>query len=685
MSLIYTIINHYTNILTAYIVGDEVTLFDSLIEIVGRFFSLLWVERSCTKSIMGNCLFGGWDTAQCLKEMYTSCVVTTYEFSIQRLCLLIFLVLLVILKCTLIYYYCVRDNSSVVGNDLVSKIIHFVTKHTQQYDTATCTLRSLFMSCPGVENHNARNHTHPVSAKVRNNGASFMDLYSVTTGKGAYFIQKSAADVRHNRRGCRTYHWGKDFSVDYESFNPLPDDMLCIVDVDMYLQMNKLLSQEFRPVLLTTFQPSALAKSAGEYTFTFNSHNEVNYVVSGGAAYSHKVWNYGSDVVVAKNTTWYGKHIYHVYNVDRRQMDGHHQLILLTPIKRIVSYFFDVSRWISGSHLDYLKVVETHQGSTFTRLNVITPDGCQRSTGKPDEFVVATISAKDDDTLACMARSGKTDIVIATIKTVIPDVDQTSASILAEYHKMKTGRVPDYVFPVSESVFRFQHSPREYDSDAKSCLIPFMSPVILGCYAPDRCLQNDKAAIQGRVTSVTPSSDIKVTSRMLIYMQEFVDFLIPDQNKGHPVDYDEVRDKQFRPAQRAILDRASDVAQSVVDQPIQSFQKSEAYEKITDPRIISTVPGVNKLNYSRFIYSFTLVLRATPWYAFALTPSAIASRVTKLCTNTAVRLFLTDLSRFDGRVSVVLRTLEQMAMIRYFSVQYHKELNELMADRKSVV
>lgn len=575
--------------------------------------------------------------------------------------------------------------TSPIGNDLASKYLSYLMARTKQPKTMdTCTTRSQFMKTPNIANKAAPNHTHPGSAAVRNAGASFMDLFSAITGLHAYFIQSSPADARNGRDGCRTFHWGKDLSVKHQSYAPKPADIRCIVDVDMYLDMPNLLATSPGVFLLTTFQPSRVCHSTGEYSFTFDSDDRVLYNVSGGACYTHHVWDYGSDVVTATTRRWWFMFDTTVYNVDRRKTDEHHQLILLTPIRRILSPFLNISRWLGHKAIERLSVNEEIAGKNFLRLNVATANGLHRSTGIAGNYHAAYTTAAEDDTLAGMARIGKTDLSAAGIKTAVDGVDQASAIVLTEYHRLKTGREPQTVYPVEASVFRYQFSPKDYDPEAKASLIPFMSPIILGCYSPDKTRSNDAAAVSGRITSVAPP-EIEITPHLLTYMQEFAAFLIPNEQKHklHPVDIDTVKEKQNRPAQQAILLNAENIARPVVDEGIQTFQKSEAYSSANDPRIISTLPGVNKLNYSRYIYAFTTLLRATKWYAFAKTPIEIATRVAEICVAAMKWIINTDLSRFDGRVSTVLRTLETILLMRAFHTDHHKELNELIASQKN--
>jgi len=578
-----------------------------------------------------------------------------------------------------LWYYDV----GVIGHEFISKYVALLVSLVRQPKMQCNTIRSLFMSCPAVVNYPAGNHTHPNSAKTRNDGASFMDAFTRRIGRRGYFVQQSAADIRKGRVGCRSYHWAKDLNAPQSSFCPQPDDVLCIVDVDMYLDMNYLLTNSFHTVLLNTFQPSVVAKSDGEYSFTFDEENCVTYTVSGGAVYKHPVWNYGIDVLMATSWNWWScMFTHHIYNVDRRRLDDHHQLVLLTPMKRMKSPLISLGRWLGTPVLDRLKVCVKLEGECFLRLNISTKDGMKRSTGRPGTYLQALVSASDDDALAALARVGKThELTPATVKTVLKDVDQMTATILTEYHRVKLGATIDYVYPVADSVFKYQHDPPSYQME-KSSLTPFMSPLMLGCYAPDKCKSNDEAAIRGRLLNVKPDPDLVITPKLLQHMDSFLAKLIPDEGIGHPVDFEEVRDKQGKPTQRLILDRAGLVAALTCDSHIQSFQKAEAYEKPTDPRFISTIPGVNKYNYSRYTYAFTHILRATRWYAFGKKPKEIAQRVVEICDNARI-VMLTDLSRFDGRVSKILRMLEHMAMLRYFSPRYRAELNELLASQKN--
>jgi hypothetical protein len=574
---------------------------------------------------------------------------------------------------------------SPLGNGFLSWYIRLLHTFSDKPMIKSQTMRSTFANAPEITSRVQTNHSHPDAALGRNNSAAFIDNYGSLTGLIPYYLQTSAADERLNREGARTYHWGKDLATEAKEFDPKEGRLLSIVDVDMYLDMPYFLSNYRQPYLISTFQPTALAKSEGEYQFTFCADNQVKYSVSGGAEYKHLVWNYAGDTLVAKSTTWWGLHRYTTYSLDRRQYDDHHQLILLSPVDYVSSWLIPLDTAIGTNNLSRLSVaVKATDGTTdrvYTRMQISRKTGKFTCTGCADTYLSAVIPSVHDDGLASTAHVSAVKLTVAQVKTIMKDLPQEQAVLLTEYHRAKTQTKVATVYPVNESIYRYQFTPKNFDPDAKPAVTPYMSPLILGCYAPDKCVSNDQQAIEGRVTSV--KSVATITSELLKYMNEFAAILIPTPKIGVPEDYDCVFEKQHRPAQLAILNQASVISQLTVKAPVSSFMKPETYAKPTDPRNISTIAPVNKMNYSRFMYAFTKVLRATKWYAFGKTPKEIAERVADICWNAQKDVKSTDLSRFDGRVAPVLRNLEQILMVRYFMEEFTSDLVELAATQQN--
>jgi len=153
---------------------------------------------------------------------------------------------------------------------------------------------------------------------------------------------------------------------------------------------------------------------------------------------------------------------------------------------------------------------------------------------------------------------------------------------------------------------------------------------------------------------------------------EFVRALLALQGRANlrPVDPQEVVDKQVRATQVALLDKAIAQPPEPGDRtPIRSAQKSEAYQKPAAPRNISPSDERVKVWYSVYIYAIAAFLKSATWYAFGHTPSEIAQIVADIC-RTSVRVLCTDYSRWDGRLSSLLRQAELWISEGLFSQEH---------------
>lgn len=572
--------------------------------------------------------------------------------------------------------------SDPLGRVLFSHLLSWLISRAIQPRVDVKTVRKMFATSQIVKLKLPSNHTHPLSAAVRSSSVSTIELICHQLGKRPYFFQKSQSDVRNGRVGARTYYWGKDVGVEAAGFEPKDDDVIVMIDVDMYVDMPDMLARHPHTYMISTFQPTTTGENQGEYTFSFDEEGRVSYVVSGGATYEHTVWNYSGDILTVSSRSIYLWSVTTtIYNIDRRQTDKHHQIICLTPMKTFTCPLFDLGRWLSGDKLERFAMAD----GGFNRLAVKKSDAIYVSTSKIGSTACATITSSDDDTISNLSSIGKVDLSLAQVKTVLDDTSSAEASILVEYHRQNAGKKTPFVFAAEESVKNYQYDPANHDPEAKAGVVPFMTPILDFCYAPVKSVCNDIACITGRLLEVQPPADLEITEFDKRLMEEFAELMVPESisGTGIPVDIDTVYDKQNRPTQRRLLDQGSMSTDLVSGEPIKSFQKGEVYGDIKDPRNISTVPPTQKLHYSAFMYAFTdSVLKSKRWYAFSKTPLEIAQTVASICTN-ALTASMTDLSRFDGRVSKILRTLESMVMQRWIHEAYKATIAELMASQKA--
>jgi len=565
----------------------------------------------------------------------------------------------------------VNDNWTNINSSIISTMV----KLSEQIPFPR-KIRSIFIGTPIPKAGYVQNHSHPTAARERNSASTFADSFSRLIGRKAYFVQKSESDVNKNREGSRTYFWDRDVNVEYEKFAPTSDHMLYYSDVDYYLDMRKMITDNYSIHLISTFTPTSVSEDSGEYNFTFNENSEVYYKVSGGAKYQHKVWNYATDVLSCKTKLWWALGLVNynvIYNVERKELDKHHSIILLSPLKRYYGFF-----WLhtEGHELQYLSCVT----GDFLRMQIMDKSGMKISTGKVMNYYSTTIPIAWDESIATASYVSVTKMTPGLLRTICSEIklDQTQAYLLVDYHNTKSAWGGPTVYPIDSSVYNYEYTVPYQAGEGRPTVTPFMNPFILDCYAPTSSKNNEVRAIEGRVLELRKHNKPR-SAFMTQCIMEFVDKLVPNKHIGYPVGYKEIYDRQKRASQQSILHRAAEQVSLPIKKACGIFIKRETYQGIKDPRIITTYDGKVKLEYSAFIYAFTEhVIAHQEWYAFAKTPLEIAGLVSKICMAAKFNVVSTDLSRMDGHVNEDLRDLERMAMLAYFARETHEELLELI-------
>jgi len=533
------------------------------------------------------------------------------------------------------------------------------------------TVRSGFRDLAESKLRPADVHTHANSASDRSAAAIFAERVANNIGSVPYYMSKSRADERNNRLGSRSYYWAKDLSAQVEKFE-LPDNaMLSLIDVDQYLDMPHMLSKHAIPTFIYTFQPHAVARCTPEYSFTSDEQNVFTYRVSGGASYTHMVWNYSMDNMLAVSYFLGIPYRATAYLVDRRNTQPDHEMIMLTPL---MSWNF-FTAWLVPLSLEstVLERLNVHQGNGFNRMFIQKQgEGMLVSTGVVNNYNSAVISKAVDETLLLLAKTSKYDIQLPTIQGYVKDRD-VAAILLGYYRSGIIDVKPPVVCPVDVAIRSYQFKPARYDPNAKPGMVAFMSPLLNNAFVPDQSINNEEQCVEGRIERVRPR-ELVVTPFLHNVIQEFATLLIPEQHQLHPTTVDEVIERQSRPSQRMILYRTfADLPERV----IKMFVKKESYGNVKDPRPISTVNGPDKRDYSTITYAFEKLLKQTPWYAFSQSPKSIATRVSKVCQEATSHVITSDFSRFDGHGSNLMRELERVLLLRAFHPQYHQEICDL--------
>jgi len=539
-----------------------------------------------------------------------------------------------------------------------------ISELLQQDVYNTAHLRDAFNNNPWVPARETIGHTHGAAAANRSTGTSFIESFAKLAGLNPYFFQMSRSDQRRGRVGSRTSFWAKDVNAQFVPFNPREDDLHAMVDVDQYIDMPAFLCTQFKPTILYTFVPCAAARTTKNYAYTFTDQNEVEYKVTGGATYKHQVWDYGQDNTITVKKIFGIPYACAVYLIDRRQTDDDHMIILFSPmvkwtgIKAMFAAFF-----LSGKTLSRLEPVTDN--SNFARLYLFSEKEHLVSTAECGHYTAATVPVDKDEAIKLTQRLSSSDIQIPSVLSILGNTDRSCATILTAYHRLRLERHPPTIYPLDVTINHYRPL-NTVPEITKTAMTAFMQPIIPDTYVPQKCYSNDVLMVTERITKLSgPNPPLHPI--MQLFIGEFLEEMFPQRGILHPTELEEVFIRQDRPTQRHIL-QATMFDDPLAPTTYKTFMKAEAYSEPKDPRVITTLPGALKREYSQYMYALSdYVVENCDWYAFGHNPINIAAKVAAICSRATENVGLGDYSRFDGRVNGLIRLLEAQLLCRAFS------------------
>jgi len=556
------------------------------------------------------------------------------------------------------------------GYDLVSKLLR------------TCKVigdkRTAFrkLAIPEVKEQSA--HSHGNQQAVRHSARQFALQLATKTGSELYYIQPAKSEACFP--GVSRVHWPSDLDSKTKDSEYREGMIEYYCDSDYYDDyFEHDLATKPRPRLLFTFAPTRVATSSEHGTYyTFTENSEVDVHVPGGAQYKHKLWDYGTDRILAK---YFNQAV--VYTVERRTISDTHQLVFLEPESVHTSSGYFAQYWYR--HIPRVKrfnPVVTVGDKSFLVSQVSTPEGLIYSVGQPGQYDSAEIKGSDYSQLVALSNAAPRPLGLGTIKSYL----KCEASSIYMHAILQAGHIgePAKLYEITHKGFvtfdmathidpkePLPHLGPDNFSPSDECK-PIMTPYMNGLvttYSPLSGHNCDKGAIQGRLEAINRDDRVP-NEHLLTHMEQFVKQMGWHEAQIMPVTVDEVKLRQARPTQRAILD---DAELAGPNQPlsIRSFVKAETYGKINDPRNISTYPSRIKLEYSTVMYAVSdwTKKQDLPFYAFGKTPLQLATLIHDKFQNSNWLIEI-DASRQDGHINRAQRTFEAMRIRAMFMPSY---------------
>nr|QYF49937.1 MAG: hypothetical protein [Beijing sediment noda-like virus 7] len=523
-----------------------------------------------------------------------------------------------------------------------------------------------------IAHRNPRNHSHPNAARFRCIANTFMEHSCSILGRRSYHYQLSPTQQRLKLAGYRTIHCAKDVQMRYMTGQILPDDIIVMTDVDYYIDMNTILIGN--PVLIYTFVPTEVAGVTEDGNYCTHSDNTVETTTNGGARYRHELWDYDNDHIVVD--TWSGSYIYLVEQIE------------ITPTRRVV--FFNPIRKVVPV-LGWMLPGRRLQRRNFNKAGVMY----SRFTRRNDEGVVEVwhSMARPGESPACTIRS---DTFVATFIRLTENRDPHISDVERYFN---THQVPNSLYAATLFYHIFKNYPEAFDYTPDiitPCVQQRMTPHTYQCidglasedgkqsmrsiwpgygsaFSPAKSENNDRACIQGRIKDVKNKRP-NIPPIYYTFLSEFVNFMVPAHKRRTltPLSFEEMWEQFRKPTQRVLLAQADYTMDSSAF--VKSFQKREAYNKITAPRNISTLPMAHNATLGQFtIPLMTHIYKDCHWYAFGQHPRDMAKSLAAKAYGTQSAV-VTDFEKLDGSIRGFFRDAFIAVGTAAFHESYHTEL-----------
>lgn len=565
-----------------------------------------------------------------------------------------------------------------VGARISSKLISLCCGPTMSDD------RREFKGLPLMEqtNHDSpKAHSHPEAARLRCLGNTFMSAFITGLGADSYSISKSKSEADRGMAGNKDIYHCKDLQQEQQGSLHVDFDarkhVTRMTDVDYYCNMPSYL--DGRRLIIYTFVPKEAGGSTTEGTYSFRD-NQVTVRMDGDAGYSHQLWDYASDHFMVDH--WWGSVL---YLVEQKEVVDDRRVIYFNPIRKV---YGPLGWLIPGTRLQ--RRIVSKNRSNFTKF--------QRTIDGRSE-VYHSYSASDRTTSVTIRESSIVSSEIRLTKSKAPQISDLERLIRASYEADQITRNPTTdasvlyrIFEVEPSLLRgdvwvpmitrgavdthtYQACSGLVTEDGKPSMRRIGNKFLDDGFAPARSYNNDLACVQGRL------EDPK--NRVLRYppfyyecRDEFIRFLIPEDIAGTlcPIDDDAMASKLKRPTQKALLERAREWMFADSKWTIASFQKSEPYGKVGNPRNIATLPMEQNFRYGAYCYALSDgVFKKQHWYAFGEHPREIANRLVEK-TKRSTLAYPHDYTSLDGTMGQFQHDLKLAVLRRAFAPCYHKEV-----------
>jgi hypothetical protein len=518
----------------------------------------------------------------------------------------------------------------------VNTISAIIESHTRRNAGLRTTLINHFDKIEMVSMSNQ--HTHKKAAQNRTSANLFLNQIAVKAGYEPYNVSRANHDIEG---GCRYFYNIKDIGTPYRSDKIHANSAFIFCDVDYYADMPRWLRM-FKPTLIYTLVPETVTYRDTDYAYRV-LNDEVEYLVSGGATYKHKLWDYSGDIlsVVDDNGDLC------IYNIEQKKVptDPNRRLIWLIPLAKV-----DGPYWrLAFDNPPNLQRRKFQQVEGVNRIYEVVED--RLSIGRNGDWHSVELAGRVYDAIRTRLRNKESKPNVGDVERMLEAAKDPKAAANAPllFEMLDAGVLVPNVVRTTLAQSNYQPIGPLFTEDAKlsGAVIGNAMTTQPGVF-PAKGYNTDVASIDGRITKV--SNPVKPAKKYAVWAKEFLELVVPDGGKGVPLEIDEVRQRQTRAAQVARYEMVKEQLVPSVKNRIKSFVKTEPYPATNDPRHITTMSAENTILLSTYSLAFKDHIKRFKWYGPGLSPSQLARRLGDV-VRAAPAVSATDYSRMDGTVS----------------------------------
>nr|UQB76088.1 RNA-dependent RNA polymerase [Flumine nodavirus 2] len=452
--------------------------------------------------------------------------------------------------------------------------------------------------------------------------------------------------------------------------------------------------QHMRPVIIHTFNPIKVSGFDADSPFTIEN-NVVEYKVSGGAKWYHRVWNWceaGEFISSEVRQTWTDylltiplrmvgleKVGYHKIHHSRPWVDCPDRALVYTIPQFTLWRFKWIPSEINVRKLEHIKYQDPNKPG-WNRIEHVSADNkFLVSLGREGEHMSITI---DKGHLEMLLGLSASQSVTARMIGLGYAKDPAFAAMMLQYYSGKK-----VVRTECSTIFR-PTMPRVHWPVTSEADVPDVSarqytkPIVSDCM----CIPMVKMwttmseSIERRITFV--KNDKRPSDRIAAIANQFIKLMNAGVEGLYPLSLEETLDRLDKPSQQLQIRQVFETLDVKPRELIDAFNKNEPGMKSS--RIISGFADIRFIvQVSRFTLRYSdAVLKNDNnqhWYYPGRTPTEIADGICKYVSECDGQVIETDYSNLDGKVSGWMqRSIAQRAMIQAFAPQFRDEIRSFM-------